>query len=106
MEINITDQNFDQEVLKSDIPVVVDFWAPWCGPCKMMGPVVESMATEFEGKVKILKLNVDENPSSASTYEILSIPALKFFKNGEVVDEMIGLQPQEVLREKIKNLIS
>lgn len=106
MEINITDQNFDQEVLKSDIPVIVDFWAPWCGPCKMMGPVVESMATEFEGKVKILKLNVDENPSSASTYEILSIPALKFFKKGEVVDEMIGLQPQEVLRGKIKNLTS
>ena len=106
MEINITDQNFDQEVLQSQIPVVVDFWAPWCGPCKMMGPAIESMAAEFEGKVKILKLNVDENPSSAGKYEILSIPALKFFKNGEIVDEMVGLQPQEVLREKIKNLTS
>ncbi|MDD3190665.1 MAG: thioredoxin [Candidatus Pacebacteria bacterium] len=105
MEINITDQNFDQEVLQSDVLVLVDFWAPWCGPCKMMVPIVEEMAKEFEGKIRVRKLNVDENPISAGKYEILSIPALKFFKGGQVVDEMIGLQPKEVLMEKIKDLI-
>ena len=105
MDINVNDQNFEAEVLKSDLPVLVDFWAPWCGPCKMMGPVIEEMAAAFAGKMKICKLNVDENPQSASKYEILSIPALKFFRGGEVIDEMVGLQPKQVLADKIKKLI-
>lgn len=105
MDINVNDQNFEAEVLKSELPVLVDFWAPWCGPCKMMGPVIEEMAAAFAGKMKICKLNVDENPESASKYEILSIPALKFFKGGEVIDEMVGLQPKQMLEDKIKKLI-
>lgn len=103
--MDINDQNFDTEVLRVDGVVLVDFWAPWCGPCKMLEPVVEEVAKEFEGKLKVLKLNVDENPSAATTYEILSIPALKFFQDGKVVDEMIGLQPKQALVDKVNKLI-
>lgn len=106
MAIDINEGNFDQEVLKNEGVVLVDFWAPWCGPCKMLGPVLEEIAKEFEGKISVRKVNVDENPNISGTYEILSIPALKFFKKGEIVDEMVGLQPKEVLVAKIKNLIN
>lgn len=106
MAMDINDQNFNDEVLKADGLVLVDFWAPWCGPCKMLGPIVEDLAKEFEGKVKVVKLNVDENPVSAGNYEILSIPALKFFKGGQVVNEAVGLLPRQVLVEKIQSLIS
>lgn len=106
MELDINEQNFEEEVLAFDGLVLVDFWAPWCGPCKMMGPVIEEVAGEFDGKVRIRKINVDDNPNIAGKYEILSIPALKFFRNGEVVDEIIGLQPKEILSEKIKSLIN
>lgn len=105
MELNITDSNFEAEVLKAEGLVLVDFWAPWCGPCKMMGPIIEELAQEFEGKMKVLKLNVDENSESASKYEILSIPSLKFFRGGEVVDEITGLRPKEALAEKINELL-
>ncbi len=105
MVIKLTDQNFEEEIKKSKELALVDFWAPWCGPCQMMGPIIDEIASEFEGKIKVGKLNVDENPKTASEYEILSIPALKFFKNGVVVDEMTGLQPKETLVEKINNLI-
>jgi len=104
--MDINDQNFDEEVLKAEGLVLVDFWAPWCGPCKMLGPVVEDLAKEFEGKIKVVKLNVDENPISAGNYEILSIPALKFFKGGQVVNEAVGLLPRQVLVEKIQSLIN
>ena len=106
MAMDINDQNFDEEVLKAEGLVLVDFWAPWCGPCKMLGPVVEDLAKEFEGKIKVVKLNVDENPISAGNYEILSIPALKFFKGGQVVNEAVGLLPRQVLVEKIQSLIN
>ena len=106
MEIKLTDQNFEEEVEKSKLPVLVDFWAVWCGPCQMMGPIIEELAKKFEGKMKIGKLNVDENPETAQKYEILGIPSLKFFKNGEIVDEVTGLQPKEVIVEKINSVIS
>jgi len=105
MDINITDKNFEQEVLKSTGVVLVDFWAPWCGPCQMMGPIIEEVAKEFEGKIKVYKVNVDENSKTASDYEILSIPTLKFFKDGKIVDEMTGLKPKDMLVEKINNLL-
>lgn len=105
MDINITDKNFEEEVLKSKGIALVDFWAPWCGPCQMMGPIIEEVAKEFESRIKVYKLNVDENPKTASDYEILSIPTLKFFKEGRIVDEMTGLKPKDMLVEKINNLL-
>jgi len=106
MEIKFTDQNFEEEAEKSELPVLVDFWAVWCGPCQMMGPIIEELAEKFEGKMKIGKINVDENPETAKKYEVLGIPSLKFFKNGKVIDEITGLQPKEVIVEKIESLIS
>jgi len=107
MCVTLTNQNFEEEVIKSNpLPVLVDFWAPWCGPCVMLGPIIEELAKEFEGKIKIGKLNVDENSETAGKYEILGIPSLKLFKNGKIVDEMTGVQPKEVLTEKIKKVIS
>ena len=106
MEIKFTDQNFEEEVEKSELPVLVDFWAVWCGPCQMMGPIIEELAKKFDGKIKIGKLNVDENSKTAQKYEVLGIPSLKFFKNGEIIDEITGLQPKEVIIEKINSIIS
>jgi thioredoxin 1 len=101
-----TDDNFQEEVLQSDIPVLVDFWATWCGPCQMMGPVVESLAEELENKVKIGKLNVDENPKSAQEYGIMSIPAFKVFSGGKVIGEIVGAMSKEALLEKIEEIIA
>ncbi|MDD3006404.1 MAG: thioredoxin [Candidatus Pacebacteria bacterium] len=106
MAMDINEESFDREVLQNEGVVLVDFWAPWCGPCKMMGPILEDMAKEFEGKISVRKVNVDDNPNISAEYEILSIPALKFFKQGKIVDEMVGLQPREILAEKIKSLIA
>lgn len=97
-----TDENFESEVLKSDIPVLVDFYADWCGPCKMMSPVIDELAKEYEGKWKIGKCNIDDAPETAKKYEIQSIPSLKFFKDGEIVDEAMGFQSKEALEAKLK----
>ena len=106
MCVTLTDQNFEEEVIKSNsLPVLVDFWAAWCGPCRMLGPIIEELAEDFKGKIKIGKLNVDENSEIAVKYEVLGIPSLKFFKKGEIVGEITGVQPKEVLVEKIKNII-
>jgi len=99
--VQITDSTFDDEVVKSDIPVIVDFWAPWCGPCKMIAPILEDIATEYDGKLKVAKLDVDSNTKVASQYKIMSIPALLIFKNGELVDQMIGAMPKNQLLDHI-----
>lgn len=104
-EITLTDQNFDQEVLKSDQVVLVDFWAPWCGPCRIVGPIIEQIAKEYAGKAKVGKLNVDENPITSQKYGIMSIPSLFIFKNGEVISQLIGAQPKEVITEHLNKAI-
>ena len=96
-EITITAENFEAEVLKSDIPVLVDFWASWCGPCKMIGPVISEIAEEYAGKVKVGKINVDEQMSLAMEYQVASIPTLIVFKNGQVAKRTVGVQPKENL---------
>ncbi len=98
--LEITDQNFD-EVLKTDMPVLVDFWAEWCGPCKMIGPLVEELASEYEGKAVIGKVDVDSNPEVSAKFGIRSIPTLLVFKNGEIVDKQIGAVPKTALSQKL-----
>lgn len=103
MENTFSDANFATEVLGSTTPVLVDFWAPWCGPCQMMGPIIEGLAHEFEGKnIKIGKLNVDDNPNTASQYNVLSIPTFLVFKGGQVVDQVVGGVPKEKIAEMLQ----
>lgn len=102
MALEITDSNFEEVVLKSGKPVLVDFWAEWCGPCRMVGPVVEELAKEYEGKAVIGKMDVDNNPKIATEYGIMSIPALLFFKDGKVVDKQVGAVPKHVLANKLE----
>lgn len=101
----VSDASFDQEVLKSSQPVLVDFWAVWCGPCKAIAPIVDSVASTFAGKLKVAKVNVDQNGATPSRYGIRGIPTLLFFKDGKVADQVVGYVPQEVIEEKIKKLI-
>jgi len=100
--LHFSDSDFKKEVLESQLPVVVDFWANWCGPCKMIGPIVEELAREYHGKVKIGKLDVDSNPRSASTYGVMSIPTLMFFKDGKVMDQVNGALSKSALKQKIE----
>ena len=106
MALEITDANFEEVVLKSDKPVLVDFWAEWCGPCRMVGPVVDELAKEYDGKAVVGKVNVDFNPKIATDYGIMSIPALLFFKNGQLVDKQVGAVPKHVLAGKLQAQMS
>lgn len=101
-EITLTKENFEEEVLKSDKPVLVDFWAVWCGPCQMLGPTIEELAEEYEGKVKVGKVNVDEQPELARQYGIMSIPTLIYFKDGQVAEQTMGVQPKESIIAMMK----
>ena len=101
----VTDQNFSKEVLKSNKPVLVDFWAPWCGPCRAQGPIVEEVSVALAGKLKVVKLNTEANPKMSLKYEISSIPALYIFKKGKVVDKLIGLRPKEMLLSEVSKYL-
>jgi len=102
MAINVDDTNFKEEVLKATLPVLVDFWAPWCGPCQMMTPVIEEISNEYKGQLKVCKLNVDEAQVTAAQYGIMSIPTLAIFKGGKVMDKVVGAMPKEALVNKLK----
>ena len=97
----VNDKNFEDEVIKSSMPVMVDLWAPWCGPCRMVAPVVEKLSNEYNGKVKFCKMNVDESPATPTKYRVMSIPTLLFFKGGKVIDTVIGAVPERTLKSKL-----
>jgi thioredoxin 1 len=101
MSLAFTDSNFDNEVLQSNVPVLVDFYADWCGPCKMMAPIIDELSKEYEGKAKIGKINVDQNGQTAQKYKVMSIPTILVIKNGEVVDTIVGAVPKQQLESKI-----
>lgn len=98
---DVTDVNFEEEVVKSDRPVLVDFWAAWCGPCRMVTPIVEAIADEYDGRLKVLKLNVDENRNTAASFGIMSIPTLLLFKDGEVKNRLVGYRPKNELAKAV-----
>ncbi len=103
--IKVNDANFEQEVLNSSIPVLVDFWAPWCGPCRAIAPIVEEIAAQYEGKLKVAKLNVDEAPATPARYGIRAIPTLILFKDGQVYDQITGAVPKSVIEEAVKKAL-
>jgi thioredoxin 1 len=105
MSVSVTDASFADEVLASDLPVMVDFWAEWCGPCHRLAPVLDELATEYEGRVRIVKLDVDANPETARKYGILSMPTLSVFRGGEVVSQIIGAQPKSKLRAQLDQVV-
>ncbi len=104
--VNVTSETWDAEVMKSSEPVMVDFWAEWCGPCKMIAPAIEELAQEYDGKLKVCKLNTDNSPDISSQFQIMGIPSLLFFKNGEVIDKIVGAASKKQFKEKIDILLS
>ncbi|MBL8023818.1 MAG: thioredoxin [Elusimicrobia bacterium] len=105
MELQLTDATFEKDVLKATQPVLVDFWAPWCGPCRMLGPIVEEIAKEYAGKVVVGKMNTDDNPNVASKFNISAIPSMLFFKDGKVVEQMVGVHSKKDIIAKIDGLL-
>jgi thioredoxin 1 len=104
-EIDLKDSTFDQEVLKSAQPVMVDFWAPWCGPCRMLAPIVEELSKEYAGKVKVCKLNTDDQPNAATKFKISAIPTLLFFKGGQVVEQIVGVHSKSDIKKRLDSLV-
>ncbi|PKG43610.1 thioredoxin [Psychroflexus sp. MES1-P1E] len=105
MTLEITDKDFQEKVLESDLPVLVDFWAAWCGPCRMVGPIIDELNTEYEGKAVIAKMDVDQNQEFAAKYGVRNIPTVLFFKNGEMVNRQVGVAQKETYKEAIDNLL-
>ena len=101
----VTDQNFEEEVLKSDKPVIVDYWAEWCGPCRMVAPVLEEIATEYADKINVVKLNIDDNPATSRKYGIMAIPTMNVFSGGEVVKQIVGAKPKSALLRELSEYI-
>ena len=105
MVTDLTDKEFEQEVINSDLPVLLDLWAPWCGPCRMIAPVVEKLSAQYNGKLKFFRLNIDENPQTPARYRVMSIPTLMFFKGGAAVDTVVGAVPEKSITPKIDALL-
>jgi len=103
--VTLTDENFESEVMQSDVPVVVDFWAAWCGPCKLMNPIIDNLAEEFDGKAKLAKINIDDYDGLASQYHIMGVPTLLFFKDGNLVERTEGVMAQGAIADKINSLL-
>jgi thioredoxin 1 len=106
MLIDVTDQTFDAEVMKANIPVLIDMWAPWCGPCRMVEPILKKLSDKYQGKVKFCRMNVDENQKTPSQYRVMSIPNMLFIKSGKVVDTAVGALPENALQAKVDGLIA
>ena len=105
MVIDISDKDFEQKVIKSGVPVLLDFWAPWCVPCKMVAPIVEKLSDKYDGQLKFYKINIDENPRTPARYRVMSIPSLMLFKNGEAVDTVVGAVPERSLVSRIEGVL-
>ena len=105
-ELQLTDTSFDAEVVKADKPVLVDFWAPWCGPCRMLSPLVDELAKEYDGKVKVGKVNTDDNAQVATQFRISAIPTLLFFKGGKVIDQLVGVHPKTEIKKRLDALLA
>lgn len=105
MEVQLSDSSFDNDVLKASRPVLVDFWAPWCGPCRMLSPIVEELSKEYDGKVTVGKLNTDDNPGTAARYNISAIPTMLLFKGGQVVEQMVGVHSKADIKKKLDSLL-
>lgn len=105
MALNINEQNFEKEITQSDVPVLLDFWAPWCGPCKMLSPIVDELSKEYEGKVKVCKVNTDENMSLSSQFQITSIPCLIIFKDGKPIRKIVGFKPKNDIKRDLDEII-